>query len=83
MVIKPSEKSPAVSALFSELVPQYLDSDLVRVVNGGVPECTKVGSVASCQGFIYKVAFSFSPCVGITVRYSSFSTVDIYIQQSA
>ena len=48
MVIKPSEKSPAVSALFSELVPQYLDSDLVRVVNGGVPECTKVGSVASC-----------------------------------
>ncbi|KAI0649636.1 NAD-dependent aldehyde dehydrogenase [Trametes meyenii] len=40
VVIKPSEQTPAYSALLAELVPQYLDPDLVQVVNGGVPETT-------------------------------------------
>ncbi|TFK73415.1 NAD-aldehyde dehydrogenase [Pluteus cervinus] len=41
-VIKPSEATPAFSSLLAELVPKYLDSDLVRVVNGAVPETSKL-----------------------------------------
>ncbi|KAI0319244.1 NAD-aldehyde dehydrogenase [Amylostereum chailletii] len=41
-VIKPSELCPAFSALLAELVPQYLDNDLYRVVNGAIPETTKL-----------------------------------------
>ncbi|MFN8032568.1 MAG: aldehyde dehydrogenase family protein [Mycobacterium sp.] len=33
-VIKPSELAPATSALIARLVPQYLDSDTIRVVEG-------------------------------------------------
>ncbi len=33
-VIKPSELSPATSAVIAELVPRYLDADAVRVVQG-------------------------------------------------
>lgn len=33
-VIKPSELAPATSALIAKLVPQYLDSDAIRVVEG-------------------------------------------------
>ncbi|KII87684.1 hypothetical protein PLICRDRAFT_141625 [Plicaturopsis crispa FD-325 SS-3] len=40
--LKPSENSPATSALIAELVPKYLDEDLVRVVNGGIAESTKI-----------------------------------------
>jgi len=42
VVIKPSESSPACSALLAELIPKYLDNDLVRVVNGGILESTKL-----------------------------------------
>ncbi len=28
--------------MFAELVPQYLDNDLYHVVNGGVPETTRI-----------------------------------------
>ena len=42
LVLKPSEQSPAIAALFAELVPKYLDPQLARVVNGGVPETAKV-----------------------------------------
>jgi len=41
-VIKPSELAPATSALFAELIPRYLDPELYYVVNGGVPETTKL-----------------------------------------
>jgi len=41
-VLKPSELSPATSGLIAELVPKYLDPDVVRVVMGGVPETTKL-----------------------------------------
>ncbi|KAG6909490.1 hypothetical protein DXG01_017212 [Tephrocybe rancida] len=41
-VIKPSESTTAVSGLLAELVPKYLDNDLVRVVNGAVAESTKL-----------------------------------------
>ncbi|THU84797.1 NAD-aldehyde dehydrogenase [Dendrothele bispora CBS 962.96] len=42
VVLKPSESTPATSALFAELFPKYLDNDLVRVVNGSVPETTRL-----------------------------------------
>ena len=42
VAIKPSESSPATSALMSELAGQYLDKDLVRFINGAVPETTRV-----------------------------------------
>jgi aldehyde dehydrogenase (NAD+) len=34
VVIKPSELAPATSALITELVPQYLDSEAVQVIQG-------------------------------------------------
>ena len=42
VAIKPSESSPATSALMTELAGQYLDKDLVRFINGAVPETTRV-----------------------------------------
>lgn len=38
VVIKPSEIAPATSALLAQLVPEYLDPDCVKVIEGDVPE---------------------------------------------
>lgn len=40
VVVKPSEVSQNTSAIINGLLPQYLDSDCVRVVEGGIPETT-------------------------------------------
>jgi aldehyde dehydrogenase (NAD+) len=40
VVIKPSEVSANTSALLASLVPQYLDQDCIRLVEGGIPETT-------------------------------------------
>jgi aldehyde dehydrogenase (NAD+) len=40
VVAKPSELAPATSAALAELIPAYLDTDGVAVVEGGVPETT-------------------------------------------
>lgn len=42
VMLKPSELAPAFAALLAELVPQYLDPDVVRVVTGAIPETTKI-----------------------------------------
>ncbi|KAH6903436.1 aldehyde dehydrogenase [Coprinopsis sp. MPI-PUGE-AT-0042] len=42
ILVKLPESTPAVSTLIAELVPRYMDRDLVRVVNGAIPETTKV-----------------------------------------
>ncbi|TDL22725.1 NAD-aldehyde dehydrogenase [Rickenella mellea] len=42
VVLKPSELSVHTSALFAELFPKYLDNDLFRVVNGAIPETSKL-----------------------------------------
>lgn len=42
VLIKPSEISPRVSRALCELVPRYLDSQAVRVVEGGVEETGEV-----------------------------------------
>ncbi len=44
MVLKPPEHTPAFSALLAELLPKYLDPELYQVINGAVPETTKVSS---------------------------------------
>ncbi|MDX3452230.1 aldehyde dehydrogenase family protein [Streptomyces sp. ME02-8801-2C] len=40
VVVKPSELAPATSEIVARLLPQYLDTDAVAVVEGGVPETT-------------------------------------------
>nr|VWO99665.1 Probable 3-oxoacyl-[acyl-carrier-protein] reductase oxidoreductase (EC [Ganoderma boninense] len=42
VVIKPSEHCPTTSALFAELIPKYLDPEFYHIVQGGIPETTKV-----------------------------------------
>ena len=48
VVLKPSELSTAVSGLIAELVPKYMDSDVIRVVLGGVPETSRVCHSIHC-----------------------------------
>jgi aldehyde dehydrogenase (NAD+) len=40
VVVKPSELAPATSAAVARLLPRYLDTDAVAVVEGGVPDST-------------------------------------------
>ena len=42
VVLKPSEVAPATAALMAEIIPQYLDESVVRVVTGGVAETTEL-----------------------------------------
>lgn len=42
VLLKPSELAPATSALVAELVPQYLDTRAVAVVEGGVEVTTEL-----------------------------------------
>ncbi|HYB97719.1 MAG TPA: aldehyde dehydrogenase family protein [Candidatus Limnocylindrales bacterium] len=39
-VVKPSEMTPATSALIAELIPRYMDNDCIAVVEGAVEETT-------------------------------------------
>lgn len=41
-VVKPSEVSPHTSAAIAKLLPRYLDTDAVAVVEGGIPETTEL-----------------------------------------
>jgi aldehyde dehydrogenase (NAD+) len=41
-VLKPSELTPAFSAVLTELLPKYLDPELYTVINGGAQETTSV-----------------------------------------
>ncbi|CAM0950191.1 unnamed protein product [Alopecurus aequalis] len=40
VVLKPSEVAPVTSSLLSELLPRYVDSACIKVIEGGVPETT-------------------------------------------
>ncbi|KAG1729284.1 Aldehyde/histidinol dehydrogenase [Suillus lakei] len=42
VVLKPSELAPAIGGLIAELIPKYMDSDVIRVVLGAVPETNKL-----------------------------------------
>ncbi len=39
-IVKPSELAPATSSALARWVPEYLDGDCVRVIEGAVPETT-------------------------------------------
>jgi hypothetical protein len=39
-VLKPSEITPTVSSILADLLPKYLDTDAIRVVEGGIPITT-------------------------------------------
>ncbi|GAA1705839.1 aldehyde dehydrogenase family protein [Microbacterium sediminicola] len=45
VVMKPSELAPATSDLMTRLVPRYLDSRAIAIVDGGVPETTELLSL--------------------------------------
>ncbi len=57
--IKPSELAPHTAAAMEDLVPKYLDQELVRVVTGGVPETTEL-----LQLHFDYIFFTGSPRVG-------------------
>ena len=40
VVLKPSELAPATSALLAQLVPEFLDPDCIKLIEGDVPETT-------------------------------------------
>ncbi|TFK48922.1 NAD-dependent aldehyde dehydrogenase [Heliocybe sulcata] len=42
VVLKPSELTPAIGVLLAELFPKYMDPELYRVVNGAIPETSKL-----------------------------------------
>ncbi|KAL1743347.1 Aldehyde/histidinol dehydrogenase [Schizophyllum fasciatum] len=42
VILKPSEHTSAVSTLYAELFPKYLDSDAYAVVNGGIAETARL-----------------------------------------
>jgi len=58
-VIKPSEMCTATAALIGELVPQYMDTNAVAVVQGAIPETTAL--LAEHWDLIF---FTGSPQVG-------------------
>ena len=41
-IVKPSEVVPTISALLDERLPKYIDSECVRVIQGGVDETTEL-----------------------------------------
>ena len=45
-VLKPSELAPATSDVVARRVPEYLDSECIRVVEGGVPETSALLELA-------------------------------------
>ncbi|KAF8726322.1 hypothetical protein HU200_019784 [Digitaria exilis] len=40
VALKPSEIAPATSSLLADLLPRYVDSSCIKVVEGGIPETT-------------------------------------------
>ncbi|KAG9048893.1 hypothetical protein FS837_011802 [Tulasnella sp. UAMH 9824] len=61
-VIKMSELCPTISGLVTELFPKYMDQDLFQVINGGIPETTKVLELQWDH-----IVFTGSPTVGKVV----------------
>jgi hypothetical protein len=67
--LKPSELTPAFSALLAELVPKYLDPELYAVINGAIPETAKVSYLRPAESKRAKFRLSrFWSSSGIIVR---------------
>ncbi|XP_076380158.1 aldehyde dehydrogenase type III isoform X2 [Megalopta genalis] len=63
VIVKPSEVSPATAELFARIIPQYLDTECVQVVLGGINETTELLK----QRFDY-IFYTGSTTVGRIVR---------------
>lgn len=63
VILKPSELAPATSELCAKIIPQYLDSECVQVVLGGISETTELLK----QRFDY-IFYTGSTTVGRIVR---------------
>lgn len=73
IVLKPSELAPAISGLIAELVPKYMDSDVIRVVLGAVLETTKVcNSLSLCMDRVFSWVYSSWNTNGAMVRSMSY-----------
>lgn len=59
VVLKPSEVAPSISSLLARLIPLYLDTDAVKVVEGGIPEST-----ALLEQRWDKIFYTGNPAVG-------------------
>jgi len=70
VVLKPSEQTPRTSGLLSEILTKALDPDIFYVVNGGVPETTKLLD----QKFD-KIVFTGSATVGKIVAKKAAETL--------
>lgn len=40
--IKPSEQAPATSSFLAKTIPQYLDSNAIKVIEGGADVCEQI-----------------------------------------
>jgi acyl-CoA reductase-like NAD-dependent aldehyde dehydrogenase len=69
-VMKPSEQTPVVSALYTKLFAQYCDPSAVRVVEGAIPETTAL--LAQSWGLIL---FTGSERVGKVVAAAASQTL--------
>jgi acyl-CoA reductase-like NAD-dependent aldehyde dehydrogenase len=70
VVLKPSELTPSVEALFARLVPQYFDRTAVVCVTGGIPETTLL--LQHAWGHIF---FTGSALVGKIVATAAAATL--------
>ncbi|KAI5054604.1 hypothetical protein GOP47_0029749 [Adiantum capillus-veneris] len=59
VVLKPSEIAPAVASLLAKLIPMYLDTEAVKVVEGGISESENL-----LEQRWDKIFFTGSPQVG-------------------
>lgn len=69
-VVKPSELTPHTAALLEQLVTQYFDPTVMRVVNGGIPETQAL--LAKSWG---RILFTGSPRVGRIVAQAAAATL--------
>ncbi|KZT02806.1 aldehyde dehydrogenase [Laetiporus sulphureus 93-53] len=62
IMLKPSELTPTMTSLLAELVSKYLDPDVVQLVNGSVPETTRVLELPfdhiRCNGHVAQIVMT-------------------------
>ena len=62
VLLKPSEIAPATSSLLADLLPRYVDSSCIKVVEGGVAETTALLEQKWDKIFYTGPAGDYSPC---------------------
>ena len=63
-VVKTSEIVPSFSRVFAELLPKYLDNDAFKVIQGSVPEITRLLELQCASWFYYSMpSYLFFPSI--------------------